>query len=118
VVEEQAPAELLVDGRGVLQHHAEVVGELPPMIGLSVEHEARAQVGLLEPQQRHPALAGVPVREVGQEQAVAPPVVERLDVEAESVSAAPEPWRCPERLATGRAGVYAARSTGRPGPSG
>ena len=75
VLEDQLPTGFLVHRGGVLQHHAQVVGEL----GV-VEGEPGAQVGLLEAQQRHPALAGVAVREVGEEQVAAAAGVEGVDV--------------------------------------
>ena len=46
----------------------------------SDELEAGLQVGLLEAEQRHAALAGVPVGEVGEEEVAATTVVEGLDV--------------------------------------
>ena len=75
VVEHQPAAALVVDGGGVLQDDAQVVGQLA--VG---QLEAGRQVGLLEAEQRHAALAGVTVREVGQEQVVPTPVVEGVDV--------------------------------------
>ena len=75
VVEHQVPAEVAVDGGGELEDDAQVVGQLRV-----VELEPGPQVGLLEAQQRHPALAGVAVGEVGQEEVAAPPGVEGLDV--------------------------------------
>jgi hypothetical protein len=75
VVEHQVPAEGAVDRGGELQDDAQVVGEL----GV-VELEPRSEVGLLEAEQRHPPLACVPVREVGQEQVAAPATVEGLHV--------------------------------------
>ena len=67
--------QVLVHGGGELEDDAEVVGQL----GV-VELEPGREVGLLEPQQRHPALAGVAVGEVGQEQVAAAAGVEGLDV--------------------------------------
>ena len=75
MLEDQVPPLLLVDGGGVLQHHAQVVGQL----GV-IEGHAGGEVGLLEPQQGHPAFAGVSVGEVGEEEVAAAPVVEGVDV--------------------------------------
>ena len=75
MVEHQLTASVLVDGGRVLQHDAQVIGQL----GV-VEQEAGVGVGLLEPQQSHPALAGVAVGKVGEEQVAAPPAVECLDI--------------------------------------
>ena len=64
----------VADG-GELEHHREVVGQL-----LVADREAAGRVGLLEPQDRHPAVAGVPVGPVGQERARPALHVEDLDV--------------------------------------
>src|SRR4029079_14850996 len=71
MVEQQPPAESLVDRRRILEYDAQVVGEL----GV-VKQETRAPIGLLEPQQRHPALPGVAVGEVGEEEVASSSVVE------------------------------------------
>ena len=60
----------VVDGCGVLQHDAQVVGQLG-----SSQLEPRREVGLLEPQQRHPPLAGVAVGEVGEEEVFDKPFI-------------------------------------------
>ena len=75
MIEDQLPAPVVVDGRGVLQHHAQVVGKLAV-----VRHDARLQVGLLESEERQSTFAGVAVGEVGQEEVVPATGVERLDV--------------------------------------
>ena len=66
---------LAVDGGGVLEDDAQVVGQL----GVG-QLEPGREVGLLEPEQRHPPLAGVAVGEVGEEQVVPTAVVEGVDV--------------------------------------
>lgn len=75
MVEQEPASEPLIHGGGVLQYDAQVVGQL----GV-VKDEARSQVRLFEPQQGHPAPAGVAVDEVGEEEGVAPPSVEGLHV--------------------------------------
>ena len=76
VLEQQPPAAPRVAGGGELQHDARG--------GRAARRRSSAKpgapVGLLEPQQRHAALAGVAVGEVGQVQAAAPAEVEGLDV--------------------------------------
>ena len=80
VVEQQPSTLLLVDGGGVLQDDREVVGQLGADRRGLVDGDAGGLVGLLEAQQREAALAGVAVGEVGQEEVVAAPAVEGLDV--------------------------------------
>jgi hypothetical protein len=64
VVQQKLAAAGVVDGRGIFQYDAQVVGQL--VVG---ELIAGGEVGLLEPQQRDSTSAGVAVGEVGQDRA-------------------------------------------------